>query len=219
MCVDRLTGPGSRGATTLSLMRYSQRLHAKVAQESSHAAAQLFSIAFSLLKFFFFGQIFFYNVNMLPSELFESHISLRVSTRVEFEVIMRCCIRLTCWLCSSSCRCIIPIHWGPTASWENSRYESDIGFVSVSFTWNKHLPLLSHTAGCWLRLRWARWAENRTFVYLHLHLKGLHLVSRCQTSGIFMNEGLTAVLIYHFSPLCHEEVAPVKRLRWFQFWS
>lgn len=52
MCVDRPTGPGSRGGTTLSLMRYSK--HAKVAQEFSHAAAQLFS----LLKFFFCPDVF-----------------------------------------------------------------------------------------------------------------------------------------------------------------
>lgn len=54
MCVDRPTGPGSRGGTTLSLMRYSKLLRAKITQAFSHAAARLFSIAFSLLKFFFF---------------------------------------------------------------------------------------------------------------------------------------------------------------------
>lgn len=51
-------------------------------------AFNIFSFCLSSLKlwfffdYFWFLQMFFYNVHMLPSDLFDKHISFRVSTRI-----------------------------------------------------------------------------------------------------------------------------------------
>ena len=74
----------------------------------------------------------------------------------------------------------------------------------VCLTSNKRLVLLSHTAGRWLCLRWTRWAQNQVTSF------GLPISDLWHVCW---------VAIYRFSPLCHEEVAPVKWPRWLQFWS
>lgn len=65
---DRPTGQGLSGETTPSLTRYS-KLFSFIYMEGF----QLF------LTHFAFAQMFFYNVHMLPSDLFEQNISFRVS--------------------------------------------------------------------------------------------------------------------------------------------
>lgn len=167
-------------------MRFSQILHAKVAQEFSRAAVLLFSIAFSLLKFFFFGQIFFYNVNMLPSELFESHISLRVSTRVEFDHTLLYLSKLLAVFV------LLQVY-----NSYSLRADSLMGEFKV---WDWHFLILCLSVSPEISFCCCSHTQldvgyvydepgelKTTFVYSHLHLMGLHLVSRCQTSVIFMN--------------------------------
>ena len=143
MCVDRPTGPGSRGETTLSLMRYSYLcvpLCLQTAQSLNlikvfllfpwhkfWLSCNCLLFSFKLcITFFVFLQMFFYNVHMLPSDLFEQNLSFRVNAvNVNYEVLssVNMCERTKKWICFlPPCRCITPIHWGLTVSWEHSRY-------------------------------------------------------------------------------------------------
>lgn len=102
MWVDRPTGQGSRGETTPSLMRYCYftltvtlydtglKWNKRIRSVLGIQNYKLSTLNFSLFFFFCFVflQMFFYNVHMLPSDLFDENISFRVSTiHISFEVL------------------------------------------------------------------------------------------------------------------------------------
>lgn len=130
VCVERPTGRGSRGETTPSLMRYpypstvTPEMILLVYHILPPPAWLLFSVFIKTVNCFFLRRCSF-TMSTCCHQICLKNMSASGSVHVcWFEVLpsvrMYKCVTFCC--CALLCRCMIPIHWGLTVSWESSRY-------------------------------------------------------------------------------------------------